>query len=190
MSTTSSPASTLGDDESSREEADLQQQVLTLESKVVGLQRSLDQANQSYNSMMNLKGRKIQELETKVKGLLTTIMMCDPSGELKGTRMSKKKLNEHCGKDMAHRLKDFTYFTKEEVWRKYKVLPPDWHMWKEDERKLCQVLMKKVTLVRGEVRPVFWKSVGVKVANTCLAAERSYCVKRLRIVAEGMCIVM
>ena len=126
-------------------------------------------------------------LETKVKGLMNTIMMCDANGELTG-RMSKKLLNKKCGGDMAHRMKDLTWYVKEEVWRKYKILPNDWHVWKdgeENDKKLCQVLMRRVKLVQGEVKSVFWKSIGAKVANGTMASERGYCVKRLRWVAEG-----
>lgn len=164
--------------------------IMRLEARVADLERTLETSKRGYESALRLEKKKNGELNAKVKGLMNTIMMCDGLGNDLMGRLSNKKLNSTCGKDMSRRLKDFVFHAKEQVWRKYKVLPKDWWVWKSGERDLSIVMMKKVTLVEGEVRPVFWKTIGVKVLNKTWTSSRSYCVKRLRCETEGKFIGM
>ena len=158
--------------------------IIRLESRVADLERSLVSQRRGYESTLKLEQRKNGELSEKVKGLMHTIMMCESGGGLDG-RLSNKRLNAAVGKDTTHRMKDFVFHIQTQVWRKHKVFPSDWWKWKEDDKEVCVIMMKKVKLNRGEVRPVFWKTVGVKVFNKTCKNSRGYCIKRLKSEIEG-----
>ena len=181
MSTSTSP-STIGTEDESRDGT-----IIRLEQRITDLQRSLETQKRGYEASLNLEKRKNGELNEKVKSLMHTIMVCDMGGDLAG-RYSNKKLNAACGKDTTHRMKDFIFHIQTQVWRKHKVFPADWWQWKDGDRELCGIMMKKVKMCSGEVKPVFWKAIGVKVFNKTVKNSRGYCNKRLKNETEGECI--
>jgi hypothetical protein len=48
-------------------------------------------------------------------------------------------------------------YVREAIWPGNKMLPKNWSKWRDDERSLCQMILKKVVLPVGVDEKSYWE---------------------------------
>jgi hypothetical protein len=64
-------------------------------------------------------------------------------------------------------------FLCESVWPRTKILPKNWTTWREDKNSLCQMILKKVSVLVGIEGRMYWDSMLLSMTNGKFCLLRS-----------------
>jgi hypothetical protein len=64
-------------------------------------------------------------------------------------------------------------YVKEAIWPGTEMLPKSWSKWRDDEKSLCQIILKKVALPVGVDGKSYWEAMILGITNNRFCALRA-----------------
>ncbi len=64
-------------------------------------------------------------------------------------------------------------YVREAIWPGNKTLPKSWSKWRDDNRSLCQMILKKVALPLAVEGKSYWEAMILEITNSKLCSLRA-----------------
>ena len=64
-------------------------------------------------------------------------------------------------------------YVREAIWPRNKMLPKSWSEWRDDNRSLCQMILKKVALPVGVDGKSYWEAMILAITNNKFCSLRA-----------------